>query len=149
MRELAVTVSVAAALAVPSFVGSQGKTDPALNKLAADFAAAFNAKDAAKVASFYADDAVVMPPNEPMVKGRANIEAYFKRELQEGAKLQLKPLESAIAGAQAFEAGAATVTFADGRTSNEKYLTVFKRVGSDWKIAYDIFNSDQPPPPSK
>ena len=46
--------------------------------------AAFNAKDAAKVALLYTDDAVVMPPNHALVKGRANIEAYFKQEFQLG-----------------------------------------------------------------
>ena len=68
--------------------------------------------------------------------------------------LQLRPMESAIAGAQAFEAGTATVTIKGGGvggsgaavTDNGKYLMMFKRVGADWKITYDIFNSDQPPP---
>lgn len=150
MRKLVVVVSVAAALAVTGVVRGQAKTDPAMNKLAAEWAAAYNAKDAAKLASFYAEDAVYMAPNQPMVKGRANIEAQFKRELQEGfTNLQLKPMESAIAGSQAFEAGTSTVTAPGGGTENSKYLVVLKRVGNDWKIAYDIYNTDQPPPPKK
>jgi ketosteroid isomerase-like protein len=35
--------------------------------------AAFNAKDAAKVATFYTTDGVLMPPDESLVKGRAAI----------------------------------------------------------------------------
>ena len=54
-------------------------TDPALDKLAAAFAEAFNAKDAARVASFYADDAIVMPPDQTMIRGRRNVEAYYVR----------------------------------------------------------------------
>jgi uncharacterized protein (TIGR02246 family) len=150
MNKLAVAVSVTAALAVTGVVRGQGKTDPALDKLRAEVAAAFNAKDAAKIASFYADDGVLMPPNQPLTKGRANIEARYKREFQEGVtNLQLKPMESAVAGAQAFDTGTATITLPDGRTENSKYLVVLKRVGGEWKIAYDIYNSDQPPPPSK
>jgi ketosteroid isomerase-like protein len=155
MRTLTVILSVTAALSVPSFVGSQTDlttppTDPTLNKLAADFAAAFNAKDAAKVTSFFANDAVVMPPNKPMVNGRTNIEAVFKRDFQEGvANLQLKPMESAIAGAHAFDAGTSSVTLPGGRTESGKYLTLYKRVGGDWKIAYTSSNSDQPPEPPK
>jgi uncharacterized protein (TIGR02246 family) len=165
MRKVRVAiVTIAVAVSFAGFVQGQGKTDPALDKLGKEFMAAFNAKDAAKVASFYADDAVVMPPNQALVKGRANIEAYFKQEFQQGVtNLQLRPMESAIAGAQAFEAGTSTVTVKSGGSSmaltgvggsgaavtdNGKYLTVFKRVGGDWKIAYDIFNSDQPPPPA-
>jgi uncharacterized protein (TIGR02246 family) len=150
MRKLAVAVTVAAAFVVTGIVQGQGKTDPALNKLAAEWAAAFNAKDAAKIASFYADDAVVMPPNLPMVKGRANIEAHFKGEIQQGAtNFQLKPVESAISGPQAFEAGTSTMTLPGGLTDRGKYLVVLKRVGNDWKIAYDIYNNDAPPAPVK
>ena len=141
---------LAATLAFTGSVGGQGKTDPALDKLAADWAAAFNAKDAAKIASFYADDAVVMPPNQPIVKGRANIEAHFKGEIQQGAtNFQLKPVESAISGSQAFEVGTSTMTLPGGQTDVGKYLVVLQRVGNDWKIAYDIYNSDAPPAPLK
>jgi uncharacterized protein (TIGR02246 family) len=156
MKKLGVAIVVIATAAYAGVGQTQGKTDPALDKLAKEFMAAFNAKDAAKVASFYAEDAVVMPPNHALVKGRANIEAFFKQEFQQGVtNLQLRPMESAIAGAQAFEAGTSTVTIKGGGvggsgaavTDNGKYLTTFKRVGADWKITYDIFNSDQPPPP--
>lgn len=150
MRKLAVAVTVVATFIGTGIVQGQGKTDPALNTLAAAWAAAFNAKDAAKIASLYADDAVVMPPNQPMVKGRANIEAHWKSEIQQGAaNLQLTPVESAISGSQAFEAGTSTMTLPGGQTEVGKYLVVLKRVGNDWKIAYDVYNSDAPPAPLK
>ena len=59
------------------------------------------------------------------------------------------PMESAISGSQAFEAGTATVTAPGGRKENGKYLVVFKQVAGAWKISYDINNPDQPPPPGK
>jgi ketosteroid isomerase-like protein len=64
-------VSMAAALGVTGVVHGQGKTDPTLNKLAAEFEAAFNAKDAAKIASFYAEDGVAMPPIAQWSRGAA------------------------------------------------------------------------------
>jgi uncharacterized protein (TIGR02246 family) len=150
MRRLLIVVGVAAALGVTGIVHGQGKTDPALNKLAAEFEAAFNAGDAAKVASMYAEDAVLMPPNEPMVKGRSAIEARLKRDLaKEKVTLKLSPLHSAITGDTAHEAGTVTVTLPDGRTVNEKYVAIYKRVGNEWKIAYDIWNGDTAPPPQK
>jgi hypothetical protein len=69
MRRLAVVFGIAAAITVTGFVRGQGKTDPTLNKMAADWAAAFNAKDAAKLTSFYADDAVYMPTEPSNGKG--------------------------------------------------------------------------------
>ena len=150
MKALAVAVTIAAALVFTGIVRSQGKTDPTLNKLAAEWAAAFNARNASKIALFYTDDAVVMPPNKPMVKGRANIETHFKGEIEQGpTNFQLNPFESAITGSQAFEAGTTTVTLPGGETERGKYLVVLKRVGNDWKIAYDIYNGDAPSAPLK
>jgi uncharacterized protein (TIGR02246 family) len=151
MRRLGVAIVVIATVAFASVGRSQGKTDPALDKLGKEFMAAFNAQDAAKIASFYAEDAVLMPPDAPPAKGRAAIEAHFKKDFQQGASnLQLRPMESMTTGSQAFEAGTSTVTIKTGTTTmtdKGKYLTTFKRVGSDWKISYDIFNSDQAAPP--
>ena len=133
-----------------TLAGGQGKTDATLDKMAQEFAAAFNNRDAAKVASFYAEDGVLMPPNRPMVKGRANIEMDFKKAFAEGiTSLQLRPTESAAAGNQAFEAGTLSFAMTNGGAVTGKYLIVFKREGGIWKIAYDSFNSDQPPPPQK
>jgi uncharacterized protein (TIGR02246 family) len=126
-----------------------GKTDPALTKLAKAWEAAFNAKDIPKVASMYTDDAVVMPPNHEAVRGRANIEAFFKEI--EGATLTLTPFESATSGSTAYEAGTyqMSITPKTGQptTDKGKYVVILKR-GSDgqWRLAFDIFNSDMPLP---
>ena len=120
----------------------QPKTDRGLNRLADAFAEAFNAKDAAKVASFYADDAIVMPPDQRMVRGRSDIEAYYARGFRsEISGFRIAPMESAIAGAHAFEVGTSTLTEQRG-TSDGKYVVIYRRVRGEWKIAYDIFNND-------
>jgi ketosteroid isomerase-like protein len=85
MRKLAIAAA-AAVLVVTIVVRSQGMTNPVLNKMAAEWAAAYNAKDAAKLAGFYTKDAVFMAPNEPMAKGRAAIEAYFKRSFSKASR---------------------------------------------------------------
>ena len=149
MKTLAAAVGVAVALAFPGISEGQTKTDPVLNKLAADFQAAYNAKDAARVASLYAEDAVMMPPGETMVKGRSAIEARFRRDMQQNVTLKISPTESAIIGDRAYEVGTIVVTMPDGKPMSEKYMVVLERVGNDWKIAYDIWNSDTPPPPQK
>jgi uncharacterized protein (TIGR02246 family) len=150
MKKVSIAVVVAAVLVVTAIVQGQTKTDPMLSKLAPEWAATYNAKDAAKLAGFYTEDSVYMPPNAPMVKGRAAIEAHLKQELQEGyTNLKLTPMESAISGSQAYGAGTATITVPGGRTENGKYVVVYKQVGGAWKIAYSIHNMDQPAPASK
>jgi len=100
------------ALAAPGY--AQGKTSPALDKLLAEFVAAYNAKDAARVSSFYAEDGVLMPPDAPMTRGRGNIEAVFKRQFEQRGVLKLSPLDSEISGDRAFAAGTFTVTISGG-----------------------------------
>jgi uncharacterized protein (TIGR02246 family) len=153
MRKLTVPLVLAVAIlgTIPFTISAQGKTDPALDKLTKAYMSAFNAKDAAKVAALYTEDAVLMPPNQAMVKGRANIQSFWAGALKEGAaSLELRPMESSIGGTQAFEAGTYTLASkgAGGAAATEigKYVIVLHRVGADWKIAYDIYNSDQPPP---
>ena len=70
------------------------------------------------------------------------------------SNLQLRPMESAAAGReQAFEAGTSTVSLTGGGggavTEQGKYVVIYKRIGGLWKIAYDIFNGDQTPPPGQ
>lgn len=149
-------VAVPLLLVVP--LSAQLRIESTLTKHAHDLAAAFNEKDSAKVASFYTDDATLMPPNEPAVKGRQNIQAWFKGGIDQGlTDLKLTPTESSIRGDQAFEAGTYSIVVkagagqgATGKGSavdSGKYVVVLKRVGGEWKIAYDIFNSNLPVPP--
>jgi ketosteroid isomerase-like protein len=128
--------------ALPTF--GQGKTVPRLNELAVAFAAAFNQKDAPGIAAFYTDDAVLMPPNLPAVKGRTSIENYYRTGFaQSSGTLQLKPTESSVSGTLAFESGVSSMTAGNPpKTATGKYVVVYKRIGNDWKIAYDIFNND-------
>jgi hypothetical protein len=71
--------------------------------------------------------------------------------------LRLTPTESSIAGEQAFEAGTYSIVVKPGAgqgatgkgsvVDSGKYVVVLKRVGGEWKIAYDIFNSNLPMQP--
>lgn len=143
---------------VPAAVMAQmkGKTDPAITKLAKEFEVAFNAKDAAKVAAFYAEEATVNPPNEAAVHGRKNIQAWMQKMMDMGlGNMVLTPTESAISGTIAYEAGtySMTMTPAGGgkpMPDKGKYVVVLKQIGGRWLLAHDIFNSDLvPPPPPK
>jgi ketosteroid isomerase-like protein len=148
------------ALDTPVALPAQGKTNQVLDRVTSELAAAFNAEDAARAALLYTEDAVLMPANMPMIKGRAAIEGHFKKEFAAAdMTLLLKPIESTIDGSQGFAIG--TSAFSPRRSGASqtaaglpmgqtgKYVLVFKRVGADWKIAYDIFNDDAPAPSTK
>ena len=123
----------------------------ALNQLRDDFATAFNAGDAARVASIYAGDAVLMPPNEPAVAGREAIQAWFKAGFdQYDMKATLSSQEFAVLGPEwAFDRGAYTMTLvprAGGKAieASYKYLTLLHKEAAGWKAKRDIYNSNAP-----
>lgn len=149
MKKAILTVAVcvlaaAALLAAPP-------DDPALAKVREAYAAAVNAGDAAKVAGLYTPDGIEMPPNQPMVKGQAAIEAYHKQLNAMGQfNLAITTAEAKASGATAFDSGTykQTIKLKTGRTIDEtgKYLVVLKKdAGGQWKIAHVSYNSDLAP----
>ena len=117
------------------------------------FHAAFNAGDAGSIAAFYAEDAVLMPPDEPAVKGRAAIEEHFRQSFQQGpVKFEVSTEESFTSGATGVHRGSFTVIAPDGQpVGSYKFLEVWKYTGSEWQLALDMWNTnarlDPPPPP--
>ncbi|WP_310468233.1 SgcJ/EcaC family oxidoreductase [Sphingomonas sp.] len=109
------------------------------------------AKDAAGIAQLYAEDGAVMPPNAPIGKGRAAIQQTWDAMMRTpGFDLTIAPEQIVVsaAGDMALDRGTYRLTVApDGtaQTDTGKYVVVWRKVGSDWKAAADIFNSDLPP----
>ncbi len=133
-------------------LGALGCTEapaaPRLDTLTAEFAAAFNAHDAALVASFYTDDAQLTPPDAPPITGRAAIEAALEEVLADGCALELQSIESEIAANFGYDTGRFTLTMPlDGTEGGlysvaGSYVAVFKRIGPEWKMAHHMLNPD-------
>jgi uncharacterized protein (TIGR02246 family) len=123
-------------------------------EIASRLEAAFNARDAAALASLYSDAAVLMPPNEPMVRGRADIEKWFERALSRLRDIRVVATESSVEGDWAFQAGTLTSSANAGTASSPseepaatvtgKYVLLLVNHAGAWKIHYDIWNLDQP-----
>lgn len=74
-----------------------------INGLRDQFTAAYNSKHAA---ACYADDAILMLPNQPAIKGRQPIQAWIETYFKENsAKMVHTPLETQVAGDWAYEGG--------------------------------------------
>ena len=111
------------------------------------FAASFIAADADGFLASVTQDMVIMPPDEPAVRGhveiRAWLEAFFAGY---STDLQYTASEVSVAGDTAFEAYAFrwTLTPSDGGDPIEqsgKGVYVFRRqVDGSWKVARDIWN---------
>ena len=106
------------------------------------------AKDAAGIAGLYTSDGAVMPPNAPIGKGPTAIQQIWASLLQiPGFELSIVPEQIIVSssGDMALDRGTYKLTIApDGTTKTDtgKYVVVWRKSGSEWKAAADIFNSD-------
>ena len=143
---------LALTLLSPSIAYSQETTPTqALDRLVGQFVQSFNAHDLKTVASLYAEDALWMPPNAPIISGRAAIEAaIISRYTGFPGVLKMTRVSSDASASLGVYAATYTVTVPMAGGGSQiiaaKSLTVFKRLGSGWKVAYDMQNADQSTP---
>jgi uncharacterized protein (TIGR02246 family) len=117
-----------------------------IEKLNDAWTAAFNKGDAATVAALYTEDAYVLPPGSAMVKGRAGIEAFWRQAAQQMTDAKLTTVDVLPLGRSAArEIGTVTL-----KTKSQppqeivgKYVVVWRKVGREWKLATDIWNTDK------
>lgn len=109
------------------------------------------ARDFATWASLFLDDAVVNPPNEPAVKGRAAIRAWLEKF---PPITEFKLNHEKVEGREdlAYVLGTYTMTItppgAPGPVKDSgKFVTIVRRQPDGmWLCAVDMFSSDLPPP---
>jgi ketosteroid isomerase-like protein len=107
-------------------------------------------RDAAALASLYAENAKFMPPGMEPCEGRAQTQSAMQLLLDTGARsLDLEPLEVREADNLTIEYGRYRLGIepegGEAVTDVGKYLVVHERqADGSTKIAYDIFNSNAP-----
>src|SRR3954471_11641095 len=111
------------------------------------FSQAFAKGDFAAVANLYSEDAVLLPPGAEMVTaGRTGIESFLAGAVTQASELKLTARDvSALGSEAAREIGTFTLK-TKGQQPQEvagKYVVIWQKVGSDWKIATDIWNTDK------
>jgi uncharacterized protein (TIGR02246 family) len=119
----------------------------AIDRVNRRFVEAWNAGDVAGAMTVYTDDATILPPGAPRVKGRGAIQQFWQGVKDSGVRavtLQTDDLE--ISGDLAREIGTATLTVRaeDGaeQTMTAKFVVVWKRQGDEWRWHTDIWNTD-------
>ena len=117
-----------------------------IEKLNDVWTAAFNKGDAAAVAALYTEDAYVLPPGSDMIKGRAAVEAFWRQAAQQMTDAKLTAVDVLPLGPDAArEVGTVTL-----KTKSQppqevvgKYVVVWRKIGADWKLATDIWNTSK------
>lgn len=142
-------VALAAACATTMRV-DRATEEQRIRELSQQALRAAQAKDAATYANFYAEDAVSMGANQTAIRGRDAIRGMVAEMFAlPNLAFSFAPtkIEVAASGDIAYEIGTYRVAadMPGGRLDDEgKYLTLWKKVAGEWKIASDISNSDRP-----
>ncbi len=143
-------------LVVPSLlalIGCRAHTDAAGERVAIlhadqEWANAAASKDVERTVSFWAEDAVVFPPDQPAIRGKDSIRAYVLASFKMpgfAVRWQTTELTVSPGGDLAYGSGTNVVTLngPDGKpvTLAGKAVTVWRK-GSDgdWKCVVDIWN---------
>lgn len=121
----------------------------------AAWAEAAASKDADAAAEFLAEEAVMMPPNQPPIFGRDHVAQWMAQTLASpGFNISWATTDVGVAQSGDFAYSIATnqtqMQLPDGSTITDhgKGLTVWrKQEDGNWKVVLDIFNSDMPVTP--
>ncbi|MGZ3338375.1 MAG: YybH family protein [Reyranella sp.] len=110
------------------------------------FMAAYNRHDAPALAALYTRDGEIMPPNSGVVKGARKLQALFKSFWDAGdTVIKLDTVEAKGFGDTAYEVGKYTLSGDSGKVNDRgKYIVIWRKVGGQWKLYRDIFNTSVP-----
>ncbi len=121
--------------------------ESALNALIADYMVAVNGGDADGVAASYAADAVRMPPDAPLIRGRESIRRNLAESLETSDfNLQMQVIETEFSGELAYVRGTylLTATPKDGSPPTEaegNWMRLMRREPDGrWLVAYSLWN---------
>ena len=131
---------------VGAFAQSGAGDERAIRDLDKQWTAALAAKDLDKTVSFYADDAVALPFNAPLMNGKEQIRGMWQHLYSDASiqSLSFAPTKIVVArsGDMAYDYG--TV---EERTSTDtiagKYVVVWRKDRGKWTAVVDSFSTDK------
>jgi ketosteroid isomerase-like protein len=107
--------------------------------------------DVPAILSLYSDTAVMMPPNEPSLYGKKELEewhqeyfAAFQIVTLDQTDREVMVLEEYAVERWAYMVAIESLSGTDRIRDDGRFLTLWKREGSVWRIAQSMFNSTRP-----
>lgn len=126
--------------------------EAALRELSTRWNVAVEARDVGSICPLFAENAVEMQANTPVVTGSAAICEWYRGWLLDPAvtaSFKTEDFDVAASGDLAIERGSYQfrTTKGDSTTVDDgKYLTVWKKIDGRWKVLYDMANTNLPLP---
>lgn len=146
-------ILIAGLLACAGSASAAGSDEAAIRAQTTDFMKAYNGGDAKAVTALYADDALILPPGSPGVKGRAAILAFFTKDIADtkaaGATLVVDgKTDVGVAGNTGWESGTFKVVVKGATVDTGKFLSVSHKKNGKWLYYRDTWNMDSAPAPA-
>jgi uncharacterized protein (TIGR02246 family) len=133
----------AGALAVATVLAqSEGEVRRQIEAAQQKWGKAWNERDLETMLSLYAEDAQAYSPDSGITKGRAAMRQRFERAFkpENHAPETATTLDVLAQGEFATETGTWVAKSEDG-TEEGSYLTVWRKIGGEWKVLREIYNS--------
>jgi ketosteroid isomerase-like protein len=129
-----------------------------IRQMVQDFTAAYNAKDVAKIGTFFSPNASLMPPNRSTVRGVDSVKGWYTARVNDegatGLAIEVQAIEGQ--GPLAYVVGTFSLNLEpkDGTPSRHdrgKVVWILRKLAGQWKFEWQIMASDLPPvvPPLK
>jgi ketosteroid isomerase-like protein len=106
--------------------------------------------DALAMSTLFADDAILLPPNSEIIRGRKGVNEFCEAQLQGGLKDEVvTSMELSGSGDAFYDLGNLTAKFREkGQKPVEvkgKYMIIWKHTASGWKVHRLIWNLNAQP----
>ncbi len=125
-----------------TYAAGPDETVRQLRELDENYVASVRAKDVSGIVDgFYAENARLLPPNQPAIQGTHAIKEFYTTILNAGvSEIALNTTHFDVSGDLAYGYGEYRMTLA-GTPSNGKYLVVYRRqADGGWKAVEDMFS---------
>lgn len=123
----------------------------AIRKRQEEFLTAHEFHDGARLAEFYTDDALLVPPDEPIVQGKKAIAEWYQEEFKKAPPTENPTVdleEINVSGNVAFIRGIFTLKFKDDdgiRVENLRFISIWrKQKDGSWLFYCDVWNTYEP-----
>jgi uncharacterized protein (TIGR02246 family) len=107
---------------------------------------AFNKGDATALAGMYTEDAYALPPGAEMIKGRSAIGAFWQQQMQQIGDVKCTALDVKPLGRKAAREIGTCSFRTQGQQPQDgalKYAVVWEKVGGQWELLQDIWNTNK------
>lgn len=116
-----------------------------IQSLETEFGNATTHHDLDALLEFYADDAISLANDAPILVGKSAIGDYYKKDIMGDGKIHAyQTIDVFAEGNMVLETGKSTATDAAGKVSTGKYMALYEKRNGQYVCIREMYNNDQP-----